>query len=73
MKPINVHFPDELDELIAMGQAIIGTVEQVGAEVRRQAAASGINYFLCRFAFGDMSHDEAAHSVDLFAKHILPA
>ena len=73
MKPINVHFPDDLDALIAMGQAIIGTADQVGEEVRRQAAASGVNYFLCRFAFGDMSHDEAIQSVDLFTKHILPA
>ncbi|MFP6709675.1 MAG: LLM class flavin-dependent oxidoreductase [Alphaproteobacteria bacterium] len=73
MKPINVHFPDDLDALIAMGQAIIGTADQVGEEVCRQAAASGVNYFLCRFAFGDMSHDEAIQSVDLFTKHILPA
>ena len=57
----------------ASGRAIVGTPDEVALETRRQCAASDINYFLCRFAFGDMSHDEAAHSVDLFAKHILPA
>ena len=73
MKPINVHFPDELDELITMGQAIIGTADRVGEEIHRQSEASGINYFLCRFAFGDMSHDECKQSVDLFTRHIGPA
>ncbi len=68
MKPINVHFPDELDELITMGQAIIGTADRVGAEIHRQAEASGVNYFLCRFAFGDMSYDESKQSVDLFTR-----
>ena len=72
MKPINVNFPDSLDELVTLGQAIVGTPDQVGAEIQRQAAASGINYFLCRFAFGDTTYDEAKQSVDLFARHIAP-
>ncbi len=67
MKPMNVHFPESLDELAALGQAIIGTPDQVGEEIRRQSEAAGINYFLCRFAFGDTSYDEAKQSVDLFA------
>ncbi len=68
MKPINVRFPEGLDELAAMGQAIVGTADQVCEEIQRQASASGINYFLCRFAFGDMSYDEAKQSVQLFAR-----
>ena len=59
MQPLNVHFPESLDELAAMGQAIVGTPDMVGEEIGRQAAASGINYFLCRFSFGDTSYDEA--------------
>ena len=66
MKPINVHFPEELEELINLGQAIVGTADYVAEEIRRQATASGINYFLCRFAFGDMTYDEAKQSVDRF-------
>ncbi len=68
MKPINVHFPEELDELLPTGQAIIGTADKVGEEIRRQTEASGVNYFLCRFAFGDMTFDEAKQTVDLFAR-----
>ena len=72
MKPVNVHFPESLDELLPTGQAIIGTADQVAAEIERQAKASGINYFLCRFAFGDMSYHESKQSVDLFTRHIGP-
>ncbi|MDP6874314.1 MAG: LLM class flavin-dependent oxidoreductase [Alphaproteobacteria bacterium] len=70
MKPVNVHFPKSLDELLPTGQAIVGTAEQVVGEVRRQIETSGINYFLCRFAFGDMSYDECKQSVDLFTRHV---
>ncbi|MBT3333231.1 MAG: LLM class flavin-dependent oxidoreductase [Rhodospirillaceae bacterium] len=70
MKPINVNFPESFDELVTLGQAIAGTPDQVAGEIERQAKASGINYFLCRFAFGDMRYDEAKQSVDLFARHI---
>ena len=70
MKPINVNFPDSVDELAALGQAIIGTPDKVGAEIHRQAEAAGVNYFLCRFAFGDTTYDEAKQSVDLFTRHI---
>ena len=73
MKPINVNFPDSVDELAALGQAIIGTPDKVGAEIERQTEAAGVNYFLCRFAFGDMSYDEAKQSVDLFTRDIATA
>ena len=73
MKPMNVHFPESFDELAALGQAIVGTPDQVGTEIQRQAEAAGINYFLCRFAFGDTTYDEAKQSVDLFARHIMSA
>ena len=66
MKPINVHFPEELDEVVDQGQAIVGTREYVTEEIQRKATASGVNYFLCRFAFGDMTYDEAKQSVDRF-------
>ena len=66
MLPINVHLPDGFDELAALGQGIAGTAGEVAAEIERQSEAAGINYFLCRFAFGDISLEEAGRSVDLF-------
>jgi hypothetical protein len=32
----------------------------------------GLNYLLCRFAFGDITGDEALHSIDLFTRHVMP-
>ena len=32
----------------------------------------GVNYVLARFAFGDLSLEESLHSVDLFAKAVMP-
>jgi hypothetical protein len=34
---------------------------------------SGINYLLCRFAFGDITREEALLSVELFAREVIPA
>ena len=36
-------------------------------------AETGINYVLCQMAFGDMTYDEAANSIGLFAGEVMPA
>ncbi|MDP6343916.1 MAG: LLM class flavin-dependent oxidoreductase [Alphaproteobacteria bacterium] len=72
MSPVGISFPESIDELFETGQAIAGTPGEVADEIAGQIADSGINYFLCRFAFGDMSLAEARRSVDLFAS-IMPA
>lgn len=64
--PIGISFPRTYDELMENGQAIAGTPSQVGEIIRAQAEEAGINYFLCRFAFGDISLAEASRSVALF-------
>ncbi len=66
--PIGVSFPHSFDELIEASQAIAGTPDEVAEVIRAQSEAAGINYFLCRFAFGDMTLEEAQRSVELFAK-----
>ena len=37
------------------------------------AKEAGLNYFLLRFAFGDLTLEESMHSVNLFASHVQPA
>ena len=64
--PVGVSFPETFDELVEAGQAIAGTPDAVARAVGAQAEEAGINYFLCRFAFGDIALDEARRSVDLF-------
>ena len=41
--------------------------------VQKWIDEGGLNYLLCRFAFGDITADEAIQSVELFARHVQPA
>jgi alkanesulfonate monooxygenase SsuD/methylene tetrahydromethanopterin reductase-like flavin-dependent oxidoreductase (luciferase family) len=70
--PPNARFPDEFDGVVALGKAIAGSPQTVRDTLEAQAAGTGVNYLLCRFAFGDLTLAEARHSVDLFARHVMP-
>jgi alkanesulfonate monooxygenase SsuD/methylene tetrahydromethanopterin reductase-like flavin-dependent oxidoreductase (luciferase family) len=54
------------------GRAIAGTPDKVASFIRRTVADGGVNYLLCRFAFGDIAEDEARESARLFARHVMP-
>jgi hypothetical protein len=41
-------------------------------QLQAQIDQSGVNYVACRFAFGDLTFDEARRSVDLFAAEVMP-
>ena len=71
--PRSVRYVETFAELEALGQGIAGTPEQVAEKMAAQYDAAGINYFLCRFAFGDLTLEESMRSVDLFAERVTPA
>jgi alkanesulfonate monooxygenase SsuD/methylene tetrahydromethanopterin reductase-like flavin-dependent oxidoreductase (luciferase family) len=64
--------PERFEELIERGLAIAGSPQTVRTGVAKQIEQGGINYLLCRFAFGDLSFDEVASSVDLFSREVMP-
>ena len=66
-------FPPSFDEAEAAGRAMAGTPSLVRDALRALQAESGVNYVLCRFAFGDMTRVEAMRSVDLFTREVMPA
>lgn len=66
-------FPETFDELMQREQAIVGSPATVRERLAHNVEASGINYLLCRFAFGDTSLEESMRSVELFAKEVMPA
>jgi hypothetical protein len=41
--------------------------------IASQAEGSGINYFVCDMAFGDITLAEATRSIELFSKEVMPA
>ena len=71
--PLAASLPSDWDGLEAHGHAIAGTPEQVCGYIAETAKAAGASYFVCDFAFGDIRLDEALHSVELFAKKVMPA
>jgi alkanesulfonate monooxygenase SsuD/methylene tetrahydromethanopterin reductase-like flavin-dependent oxidoreductase (luciferase family) len=71
--PLKASLPEEWDPLQEHGHAIAGTPAQVRDFIAAQADAAGASYFVCDFAFGTISHDEAMRSVELFAREVMPA
>ena len=66
-------FPETFEEAEAQGRAVAGTPARVRDAIGRMIEQSGVNYLLCRFAFGDIARDEALQSIRLFAREVMPA
>jgi alkanesulfonate monooxygenase SsuD/methylene tetrahydromethanopterin reductase-like flavin-dependent oxidoreductase (luciferase family) len=71
--PLAGSLPQEWDALQAHGHAIAGTPAQVRDYIAENVEAAGASYFVCDFAFGAMTHEEALRSVELFAGEVMPA
>lgn len=65
--------PADFDSMVAQGKAVAGTPQAVAEFVRSELAASGADYFVGQFAFGDLSPQEMQESVALFARDVMPA
>jgi alkanesulfonate monooxygenase SsuD/methylene tetrahydromethanopterin reductase-like flavin-dependent oxidoreductase (luciferase family) len=71
--PLAQSLPAEWDDLQDKGHAIAGTPAQVRDYVLNVTEAAGASYFVCDFAFGTITRDEAMRSVELFAREVMPA
>jgi alkanesulfonate monooxygenase SsuD/methylene tetrahydromethanopterin reductase-like flavin-dependent oxidoreductase (luciferase family) len=49
-----------------------GKPAQVRAEIEKLVGDCGANYFLARFAYGDLSYEESAGSLGLFVDEVMP-
>ncbi len=65
--------PPTFDELMALGQGVAGSPATVAAFFERQIRASGANYIVGQFAFGNLTHDATLRSIDLFVREVMPA
>jgi alkanesulfonate monooxygenase SsuD/methylene tetrahydromethanopterin reductase-like flavin-dependent oxidoreductase (luciferase family) len=66
-------YPESFDQLAALRTAVAGSPQTVRDFITAEIAATGPNYFVPWLAFGDMTVQEALHSVDLFARDVMPA
>jgi alkanesulfonate monooxygenase SsuD/methylene tetrahydromethanopterin reductase-like flavin-dependent oxidoreductase (luciferase family) len=69
---IPFRFSETLDKALENEVAIVGSPATVRAEVERHLAATGCNYFVGRFMYGNLDVDVAARSMDLFAREVMP-
>ena len=58
---------------MAIGNGIAGSPKAVRDFVAAEIEASGSNYLLSWFAFGDMTSAEQLASFELFAREVMPA
>jgi alkanesulfonate monooxygenase SsuD/methylene tetrahydromethanopterin reductase-like flavin-dependent oxidoreductase (luciferase family) len=66
-------YPEDFTALEAVGHGIAGEPATVREYLRRLQAETGVNYVLCQIIFGDMKFADAAHSIRLFAREVIPA
>jgi alkanesulfonate monooxygenase SsuD/methylene tetrahydromethanopterin reductase-like flavin-dependent oxidoreductase (luciferase family) len=62
----------DIEVAIAQGLALVGSPATVRAALEAQFEASGFTYLLGQFAFGSLAFADAARSVELFARHVMP-
>jgi len=43
-----------------------------GIDLTHEYVATGANYFVCGFQWGDLTHEQAMQSVELFVEEIMP-
>ena len=71
--PLEAALPEDFGILQKHGDAMAGSPAQVRDYIAREIEATGVNYYVCDFAFGTISHAEAMRSVELFTKEVMPA
>ena len=65
-----IRFPKDFDEAKVRGLAIGGTPAMIRDELASQMDASGTNYILYLFAFGNLADEVARQSLDLFIDQV---
>ncbi len=55
-----------------VGHVVAGTPEQVAQILTEHVKATGVNYLLLTFGFGDLTHQQAMQSLSLFGEQVLP-
>lgn len=63
-----------LEEVIRAGEGtlITGTPATVRTRIEEELDQSGANYFVARFAYGNLTHEESARSLQLFTEEVMP-
>jgi alkanesulfonate monooxygenase SsuD/methylene tetrahydromethanopterin reductase-like flavin-dependent oxidoreductase (luciferase family) len=66
-------YTEDFDAVLKNGQAIVGSPDTVREMIASQVSEGGLNYFLLRFAFGDLTLEESMRSLNFFATRVQPS
>ena len=69
---IPLNFPDNADDAMKAGLCLAGSSETVRSQMSDEIEASGINYLVCRLAFGNLTLEQSLQSVALLQHEIMP-
>lgn len=63
-----------LEEVMRSSESTLftGTPATVRARIEQDLQESGANYFVARFAYGDLTHEESLRSLKLFTGEVMP-
>jgi alkanesulfonate monooxygenase SsuD/methylene tetrahydromethanopterin reductase-like flavin-dependent oxidoreductase (luciferase family) len=62
----------DYDEAVRRGFIIAGTPQAVRQMIDAQVEGCGINYLMCRLAFGDLSFEHSMQSIELLRGEVMP-
>jgi hypothetical protein len=71
--PLEAALPEDFGVVLERGDAVAGTPDTVKKFIAHEIAETGVNYYVCDFAFGTISHEDALRSTELFTKEVMPA
>ena len=71
--PLEAALPPDFETVLERGDAVAGAPGTVRDFIAREIAETGVNYYVCDFAFGTISHEDALRSTELFAREVMPA
>jgi alkanesulfonate monooxygenase SsuD/methylene tetrahydromethanopterin reductase-like flavin-dependent oxidoreductase (luciferase family) len=65
-------YPADFAALEQIGHGIAGSPATVRDYISRLQQETGVNTVLCQIVFGDMRFDDAARSIELFGREVIP-
>ena len=69
---IPLNFPENLKAARDAGLCLVGSVSTVREAMLKQVQVAGVNYLLCRLAFGDLPAAASLRSVEMLRDEIMP-
>ncbi len=72
LTPPGLGFRPEFSDAVRNKFVMVGTPQAVREMIDEQTTESGVNYLMCRVAFGDLPYEATARTVELFVRDVMP-